>query len=88
MWREWGNERDEEGEDVAEDEAHQAADNAEDEGFEEELKKDVAGACANRFADTDFAGALRNGDEHNIHDANAADDERDACDEREHARDD
>ena len=85
MWSKWGNERDEEGEDIAEDEAHQAADDAEDEGFEEELKKDVARTCADCLADTDFAGAFRNGDEHDVHDANATNDERDARDEGEHA---
>ena len=81
MWGKWRNERNEEGCDVAEDEAHEATDDAKDERFEEELKHDVAGAGADGFADTNFAGALRNGDEHDIHDANAADDERDASDE-------
>lgn len=88
MWREWCNERDKEGEDVAENEAHEAANYAKNNRFEEELEKDVACACADCLADTDLAGALRNGDEHNVHDADTADDERDAGDEGKHVGND
>ena len=88
MWGEWGDKGNEEGGDITEDEAHEAADNTENEGFKEELEHDVAGAGADGFADADFACALRNRDEHDIHDANATDDEGDASDEREHAGDD
>ena len=75
MWCKWGNEGNEESEDVAEREAHDAAHDAKDCRFEEELEQDVATAGANCFANTDFAGAFRDGDEHDVHDANAADNE-------------
>ncbi len=88
MWCEWRNERDEEGEDVTENEAHKTANYAKNDGFEEELEEDVACACADCLADTNLAGALRNGDEHDIHDADTTDDERDAGDEGEHVRND
>ena len=87
VWCEWGNEGNEEGCDVAEDEAHNAADDAENEGFEEELEQNLAGAGADGFADADFASALRDGDEHDVHNANAADDEGNARDEGEHTGD-
>ena len=48
----------------------------------------MAGAGADGFADADFARALRDGDEHDVHDANATDDERDARNESEHAGND
>ena len=83
----WGDEGNEEGCDVAEDEAHDAANDAKDERLEEELEQNLAGAGADSFADADFACALRDGDEHDVHDTNATDDERDASDERKHARD-
>ena len=85
MWGKWGNERNEEGGDIAEDEAHETADDAQNEGFKEELEHDVAGAGADGFADADFASAFRDGNEHDVHDADTTDDERDASDEREHA---
>ncbi len=88
MWSKWGDEGNEEGGDVAENEAHETTNDAEDERFEEELEHDVAGAGADGFADADFAGALRNGDEHDIHNANTADNEGNACNERKHAGDD
>ena len=88
MWGKWGDEGNEEGSDVAENEAHETTDDAEDERFEEELEHDVAGAGADGFADADFAGALRNGDEHDVHNANTTDDEGNACNERKHAGND
>ena len=84
MWREWGNEGNKEGANVAESEAHDAAHDAENHGFEEELQKDVAAAGANGFADTDFACAFGDGDEHDIHDADAANDEGNASNNGEH----
>ena len=87
MWRKWRNEGDKECKDVAKNEAHQATNNAENNGFKEELEHDMAGACADGFADADFACAFGDGYKHDIHDADAADDERDASNEREHAGD-
>ena len=75
MWGEWRNEGNKESEDVAEDEAHEATNYAKDNRFEEELEKDIAAAGAYGFADADFASTLRDGDEHDVHNANAADDE-------------
>ena len=75
MWGEWRNEGNKESEDVAEDEAHETANYAKNNRFEEELEKDIAAAGAYGFADADFASTLRDGDEHDVHNANAADDE-------------
>lgn len=44
----------------------------------------MPGARADGFANADFAGAFGDGHEHNVHDADAAYDERDASDESEH----
>ena len=83
-----GDEAEEEGEEIAEEEAHEAADDGKDEGFDEELEADVARGGADSFTDADFVGAFGDGDEHNVHDADAADDEGNASDEREDAGDD
>lgn len=48
----------------------------------------MASACADGFADADFASAFRDGDEHDIHDTDPTNDERDACYESEHVGDD
>ena len=53
---------------------------AHDRRFHKELTDDVALARADRHADADFSCALGNGHEHDIHDADAADQKRDACD--------
>ena len=84
MWSEWRNEGNKESEDVAEDEAHETTNYAKNNRFEEELEKDIAAAGAYGFADADFASTLRDGDEHDVHNANAADDERDASNQGEH----
>jgi hypothetical protein len=42
-----------------------------------ELGEDVAPACAERFADADLAGALGHGHQHDVHDDDAAHDQRD-----------
>ncbi len=52
------------------------------------MEEDVAGGGADGFADADFVGAFGDGDEHDVHDADAADDEGDASDERKDAGDD
>ena len=41
-------------------------------------------ACAERFADADFPGALRDRDQHDVHDDDAADDQRDQRDGAQH----
>ena len=48
----------------------------------------MARAGADCFADANFAGAFRDGDEHDVHDTYAADDERDAGNESEHVGND
>jgi len=51
------------------------------------LEEDLAVGGADGFADADFAGAFGDGDEENIHDADAADDEGDSGGKSEHIRD-
>jgi len=53
-------------------EADAAADEGDDGGLGEELAADVASGGAEGFADADLAGALGDGDEHDVHDADAA----------------
>lgn len=77
MRRERRDERNQEGGCVAERDAHDTADETQDDGFEEELEENIAGRGTNGFADADFAGTFGNGDEHNVHDADAADNKRD-----------
>ncbi len=62
-------------------EAEGPAGEGEDNGFDEELAQDIAFAGADGHADSDVAARLRHGDEHDIHDADAADDQRDAVSE-------
>ena len=81
VWLKWSDGGEHEGDEVAKEETDDAAGEGKNEGFEEELHKDVAGAGTDGFADTDFVGAFGDGDEHDIHDADAADDERDSSDE-------
>src|SRR5947209_4221901 len=64
----------------AEGQAGDSADESDDGGFDEELTLDVHGSCAEGFADADFAGALGDGDEHDVHDADAAERESEECD--------
>ena len=63
--------------------ADQPAERTERDGFDEKLQQDVATVRADGHADADLAGALGDADEHDVHDADAADDERDAGDGRE-----
>ena len=58
--------------------AYQSACDADEDGFDEELGQDVDAPCADRHAQADFAGALGDGDVHDVHDADAAHHERDA----------
>src|SRR5436190_990286 len=56
--------------------ADQAAQSAEHNGFDEELAQDIAPMRADGEANADFASPLGDADEHDVHDANPADDER------------
>ena len=62
------------------DDADDAAEQRHGGRFDEELQQDVVAARAERLADADFAGALGDGDEHDVHDDDAADDQRDGGD--------
>src|SRR5207247_7970064 len=57
--------------------ADQAPDEAQHEGLHEELKQDVEARGAERLAHADLAGALGHGHEHDVHDADAADEDAD-----------
>src|SRR5664279_2841151 len=67
-----GEPSDGEGYGVGEDDAHEATDESDGEGFGKKLKEDMAAARAEGFLNTDFASALRNGDEHDVHEPDAA----------------
>ena len=51
------------------------------------MEKDVATGRADGFSNADFAGALGDGDEHDIHNPDATDNQGDTSDEGEHAGD-
>ena len=70
-------ESDEEGERRAENDADDAADDGQKHRFEQELRQDVAVFRAEGFAQADLARALRHRDQHDVHDADAADEQRD-----------
>src|SRR6185312_15416403 len=75
------------GDDAAHDPGEPAAE-AEEHGFGEELKQHLQAARADRHAQPDLARALGNRDQKNIHDADAADEERDRGDGRKKKRHD
>ena len=58
----------------AREDAQQAAGGTERDGFDQELQEDVPAARADGHADADFARPLGDADEHDVHDADAADD--------------
>lgn len=66
-------------EDAEEDSDDPAAD-GEDDGLDEELDDDVFSLRSEGAADADLAGALGDGGEHDIHDTDAADEERNGSD--------
>ena len=84
---EWSNEGNEEGAGVTKEDTEETANDTKDDSFEKELQHDIAGRSANGFADADFASALRDGDEHDVHDADATNEESDAGNESKHTRD-
>lgn len=57
--------------------SHEAADKADHDGLDQELGKDVAAARANGHTNADLPGALGHGNQHDIHHADAADNQRD-----------
>ena len=59
----------------SESQPHESASEAKHGGFGYELEEDVAALRAHRLANTDFARSLGYGDEHNVHYADAADQE-------------
>ncbi len=60
-----------------------AGEEGQDEAFQQELGEDVAAAGAEGFHDADFAGSLGDGDQHDVHDADAADGEGHGADDAE-----
>ena len=56
-----------------------AAQHRQEESLEEELPLDVAGRRAERLADADLARPLLDGDEHDVHDADAAERRASRC---------
>ena len=60
---------------VGEGDADDAADAGEGDGLDEELQQDLPRTGTDGKADADLAGALGDGDEHDIHDAYAADEQ-------------
>src|SRR6266851_5842283 len=72
---------DEQDEAVDEEEGDDAARRGEGHGFEQELPGDVAAARADGFAHANFAGALGDAHEHDVHDAHAANEQADAAED-------
>ena len=73
---------------AAERDADHAADEREHDGFHEELLENVVVGGADGFAQADLLRAFNDGHEHDVHDADAADDERDGSDRGEEERQD
>jgi len=72
--------------DHAEEQAEKAAEHAHDDALDEELRQHVGAARADGQADADLAGPLRHADEHDVHDPDAADQQRDRGNRREQQR--
>ena len=66
--------------------ADRPAEQAERDRFDQELKEDVPPRRAERLADADLARALGDRDEHDVHDADAADEQRHRRDSGEQRR--
>ncbi len=75
--------RDEVADDDCDDHADDAGDEGEGQAFEQELREDVAAPGAEGFEQADLACALGDRDEHDVHDADAADAERHGADDAE-----
>ena len=74
--------------DVAQHNAEAAAQRRCDAGLHDELGQDGALLCAQCLADTDLTGALGDRHQHDVHDTDAADQQRDACNGRQDAHHD
>ena len=72
---------------AADQDAHRAAEQAEHDRLDQELAEDVARAARRRPCAGRSRGSLRHGDEHDVHDPDAADDQRDQGHAEEQARD-
>ena len=71
------------GNDISQDDAEDPADESDGERLGQKLEEDVAAARAERFLHSDFAGALGDGDEHDVHQADATDAQSEGADEGE-----
>lgn len=67
--------------------ANDSANRTEGYGFDEELQQDIAALGTNGLPHTNFAGPLGHGDQHDIHDADATDEQSHGSD-REHQHED
>src|SRR5580704_15638310 len=75
----------------AEGEAGDSADQSDDRGLNQELAFNVDRSRAQRFADANLSRALGDGDQHDVHDANASQregQERDGSEEKRHHAED
>lgn len=61
-------------------ESDQAAEGGEDAGFTEKLENDMLPLCSHCLSDADFPGTFRDRYQHDIHDANPADEQGDRRD--------
>src|ERR1035438_5286290 len=68
---------------VGEDDAEESTDEGDGERLGQKLEEDVTASGAQRFLYADFARALGDGDEHDVHQANAADAKGEGADEAE-----
>ena len=60
--------------------ADDSAQSGQDRGLCQELDQDIPGPCTERLSDTDLTGPLRDGHQHDVHDPDAAHQERDRSD--------
>ncbi len=88
MGREWRDERNEKSEDIAQSKANERAKDTENNRLKKELKENIATGGTDGFANADLASAFGNGNKHNIHDADAANNKRNRGNKSEHARND
>src|SRR6185295_6777400 len=63
---------------IAKRNSDEASDDRDQDGLRQELTNDVGLACTNGAANTDFPGAFKNGSQHDVHDTDAAHQQRDA----------
>ena len=79
-----GQRGEDEGADDAEGDAEEPAGEAEQRGLDEELAADEPGLRAERLAEADLPDALGDRDQHDVHDADAAHEQRDDGDAAQH----